>query len=168
MDFSELMKTRRSCREMQQKSVEEDKINMILEAARLSQSASNRQPRKIVVVTDEDVLRELAAACYDQPATKNAPVMFAVCSDLTHVMACGQPCAPMDCAIACSNMLNQAAELGVFGCWLGRFDQEAVKKVINAPEGYTVYAVIPMGYPAAELRARPRKSMEEIVIRKRW
>ena len=168
MDFSELMKTRRSCRDMQKKSVEEEKINLILEAARLSQSASNRQPWKIVVVTDEDVLRELAAACFDQPATKNAPVMFAVCSDLTHVMGNTLPCAPMDCAIACSNMLNQAAELGVFGCWLGRFDQEAAKKAVNAPEGYTVYAVIPMGYPASELKARPRKSMDEIVIRNRW
>ena len=168
MTFAELMHVRKSSRKMLPKPIAEEKLNLILEAGRLSPSASNRQPWKFVVVTDPDVLAEMAVACKNQPATVNAPVMIAVCSNLTHVMNCGHPCAPMDCAIASTDMLLQAAELGIFGCWLGNFDQELAKKAMNVPEDYTVYTVIPMGYPAEEPPGRPRKEMDEVVIRNKF
>lgn len=168
MTFNELMHLRKSCRDLLPTPIGEEKLNQILEAGRLSPSASNRQPWKFVVVTDSDILKELSVACHEQNATKNAPVMIAVCSNLTHVMSCGIPCASMDCSIAITNMLMQAAELGIYGCWLGHFDQQLVKKAINAPDDYTVYAVVPIGYPASIPEGRPRKEMSEIVINNKW
>ncbi len=168
MSFEELLKARKSCRAFLNRPIEEEKIEKILEAGRLSPSAANRQPWKFVVVTDPDVLKELAAACHNQPATKNAPLMIAICSELTHVMSCGLQSAPMDCSIALTSMLYMATELGLHACWLGHFDQELAKKALNVPEGYTVYSVTPFGYAAQEPEGRPRKEMQEILIKNKW
>jgi nitroreductase len=74
----------------------------------------------------------------------------------------------VDLAIAVDHMTLRATELGLGTCWIGAFDQQEVKKVLGIPEGVTVIAVMPVGYPAESKQPTPRKPLEEIICYERW
>ncbi|MCX8015656.1 MAG: nitroreductase family protein, partial [candidate division WOR-3 bacterium] len=52
---------------------------------------------------------------------------------------------------------------GLGTCWIGAYDEPAVKKILNIPEDVKVIALTPVGYPAQETPPRPRKPLSEIV-----
>ena len=82
------------------------------------------------------------------------------------MISCGQSTATIDCSIALSFMILEATELGLGTCWLGSVDPETVKEVLDLPKDYTVVAVSPLGYPAEVPAPRPRKSIDQILIRR--
>ena len=70
----------------------------------------------------------------------------------------------MDGAIAMSYMTLEAVSLGLQFCWLGWFQPEKVRALLNIPEDYVVIAVAPVGYPAAEGSRSKKKTSEEVVV----
>jgi nitroreductase len=60
-------------------------------------------------------------------------------------------------------MILAAWELGIGSCWLGAFNEAAVKKILQIPDGVRVVAMIPFGYPARPVAAASRKRLEDIV-----
>ena len=68
----------------------------------------------------------------------------------------------VDVSIAFAYMLLQAYELGLGSCWIGAFKEDEVKSILGVPKGVRVVALSPLGYPAAEPAARPRKGLAEI------
>ena len=164
MDVFTAISNRRSIRKYQAKEVEEHKIEKILEAGRLSPSAANRQEWKFVVVKDKAIKQQLVAAAHGQRSVEEAPVVLVGCAvDASAIMPCGQYSYTVDLSIAFAYMILEAQELGLGTCWLGAFDEGAVKKAIGVPEEVRVVAMTPLGYPAESPSARPRKSMKEIV-----
>ena len=91
-----------------------------------------------------------------------APAALVVWSDGERMMGCGQSAATIDCSIALSFMLLRATELGLGSCWLGAFDQNAVKQLLGLPQEAVVVAVSPLGHPAETPAARPRKDPDEV------
>ena len=78
MNVFEAIKTRRSIRRYREKPVEQEKLNKVLEAARLAPSAANRQPWKFIVVTDAEVKEKLRKAVEDLVGTllKRSPIIL--------------------------------------------------------------------------------------------
>ena len=70
----------------------------------------------------------------------------------------------VNCAIALTQMMLRAVELGLGTCYIGLFEEEAVKRRFGLPEDAVVVALLAVGHPAESPRARPRKPMEEIVL----
>lgn len=164
MDVMTAIKSRRSIRAYKCTEVEEEKLNLILEAARLSPSARNLQNWKFIVVRDKKLRERLVEAAAGQKFVGEAPVTLIACATAPErVMTCGQPANTIDLSIALSFMMLVAAELGLGTCWLGSFYEDKVKEVLNLPEGYRVVAMTPLGYPDENPTQRPRKSIEEIV-----
>ncbi len=164
MDVFTAISNRRSVRKYLAKEVEEHKIEKILEAGRLSPSAANRQEWKFIVVKDKAIKQQLVAAARGQGSVEEAPVVLVGCAvDSSAIMPCGQYSYTVDLSIAFAYMILEAQELGLGTCWLGAFDEGAVKKAIGVPEEVRVVAMTPLGYPAESPSARPRKSMNEIV-----
>ena len=119
MDVLDVIRNRRSVRSYADKPVERDKIQRLLEAARLAPSASNRQEWKFVVVREPETRRKLMEAAYGQKFVGQAPVVIAACAaEHDHVMACGHPCFAIDVAIAIDHMTLAARALGL-GTWQG-------------------------------------------------
>ena len=58
----------------------------------------------------------------------------------------------------------EAVSLGLQFVWLGWFEPEKVRKVLNIPEDYIVVAVAPLGYPAKDSKPVPKKSAEEVIV----
>ena len=68
----------------------------------------------------------------------------------------------LDIGIACEHLILQAAELGIGSCWLGWFDEKAVKKVLAIPKNKKIDAIMSLGYAALEPPEKPKKQTSEV------
>ncbi len=163
MDVMEALKTRRSVRKYSDRPVEEEKLLRVLEAGRLSPSATNAQNWRFILVRDKEKLKKLTEAADDQPFVGEAPAAIVACATDGCVMDCGQPTDTVDCSIAMAYMILEAHELGLGTCWLGHFFTDIVKEALDIPEDVRVIVFTPIGYPSEEPAGRPRKSFGEVV-----
>ncbi|MCF6466664.1 nitroreductase family protein [Clostridium sp. Cult2] len=163
MDVLSAIEGRRSIRKYSSKPVEEEKLLKVLEAARLSPSAKNRQEWKFVVARDPEIREKLTEAI-GQPFVGEAPIILVCCGTETEgIMKCGQPRYTVDLSIATAYMILEAYEQGLGTCWLGSFDENMVKDVLDIPEEVRVVSITPLGYPDESPSPRPRKSLDQIV-----
>lgn len=169
MTVFEAIQQRYSVRKYEDRPVEDDKLQRIMEAARLAPSARNRQEWRYVVVRDERRRELLMRAAKGQAFVGQAPVVIAGCArDDEYVMSCGQPATQIDVAISMEHIALQAVEEGLGTCWIGAFDAEAARQVIGAPEDVSVIELMTLGYPADEPRPKSRLPIDEIVMYEEW
>ena len=164
MNVYESIKARRSVRAYHDKPVPPEVLTRILEAARISPSGGNRQPRKFVVVTDIEIRKRLAEAANNQGFVAEAPVVIAAVGlDPGRTMSCGIPGDPVDVAIAIDHITLAAVEEGLGTCWIGAFSQAKVCQILEIPDSFKVIELLILGYPADSPRPKLRKSLAEIV-----
>ena len=164
MDVSEAIRKRQSIRAYKDEPVPEEKLERILEAARLAPSASNRQSWKFIVVKDVQRRRELGIAASGQSFVGEAPVIIAaIATEPKGMMTCEVPRYAVDLAIAVEHIALTAVEEGLGTCWIGAFSQKKVKEILEVPEQYQVVTILPLGFPRQEERIKVRKSTKEIV-----
>lgn len=169
MDVYEAIRNRRSVRSFESRPVEKDKLEKVLDAARRAPSAKNRQDWRFVVAQDEGLRQKLMDAAYGQNFVGEAPVVLAACGVGTdYVMTCGQPAFLVDVSIALDHITLAARALGLGTCWVGRFDQDRVKEILDIPEDVEVVELMPLGYPREWPDAPPRKPLDEIVFYDGW
>ena len=169
MDLLNAIKERRSVRKYTSRAIDDDKLNKVLEAARLSPSARNLQSWKFIVVKDNDIRLKIAEASGKQMFISQAPVIIVACgTDPQGVMACGQPRHTVDLSIATAYMMLEAQALGLGTCWISHFDEKRVKEILEIPEEVRVVALTPLGYPAESPAAKSRKSLEDIVCYEKY
>ena len=169
MDVMTAVKGRRSIREYSARHVEDEKLEMVLEAARLAPTAGNNQSWKFIIVRDGETRTRLSEVAGGQMFVKQAPVVIVACgTEPGRIMLCGQHRYTVDLSIAMSFMLLEAYEQGLGTCWLGHFDENKVKGILGIPENVRVVAISPLGYPAESPSARPRKKLNEIVCYERY
>ena len=159
------IKERYSVRKFQNKPIEQEKLDVILEAARLAPSASNKQTWKFVVIKDSEKRKQLTEICKGQKFVSEAPITIAICNtNLDYVMTCGMNAPVIDGTIAAEHIVLQATELGLGTCWIGSFYHDKMAELINLPKDYKIVALLPVGYPAIEKGNRDLKSIEEVVV----
>jgi nitroreductase len=169
MDVFEAITQRKSIRKYKDKEIEKEKLIKVLESARIAPSASNRQEWKFIVVKDENTRNKLVSAAHDQKFVGQAPVTIVACStESERIMPCGQYAYTVDLSIAVSFMMLEATELGLGTCWLGAFDEEAVKEILGIPSDIRVPAMFTMGYADENPAARPRKALKDIVCHEKY
>lgn len=153
---------RRSIRKYTAKSVSENDIKTMLEAAMAAPSASNRKPWHFIVVTERQILDKLARVHPYGKMLFEAPLCIVVCGD--------EAIAPrfwvQDCSAAAENLLLAAAALGLGAVWLGVHARESrvgpIRKVLNIPETIVPLNLIPIGHPAEE--KEPRTQYDELRV----
>ena len=141
--------TRTSTRQFEAREVENKYIIKILRAAMAAPSAMNQQPWEFYVITDRNIISKLAKVTpYSSPAG-NAPVNIVACynTDALKVPAMVN----IDMAIATENILLEAETLGLGAVMLGIAPDEermkAVEEILNLPENFRAFTIIPIGYP---------------------
>ena len=164
MEVFEAIRTLLAVRSYQDKPVPDDVVRRILEAGRMSGSASNRQPWQFIVVQDRDTVRKVAAASPSGPYVAQAPLVIVVAIDKSIRFAVS------DASRAIQSMLLAAWADGVGSNWTGFGGLEGVSDILGIPPELDVLAVLPFGYPAAALgRGRKRrKPLSEIAHRERY
>ena len=168
MTVLEAIRKRYSCRAYQEKSIEQDKLDIIFEAARLAPSAKNTQDWRFVVVTNKEAKRQVAETTNRPEVFQKAGAIIAACSNSDYVMRCGQAIGPIDVAIALEHICLQAAELGLATCWIGSFDPEKVRGVLDIPDDIVIIELMAVGYPADKRPEPRREPVERIVCFEKW
>jgi len=169
MDVFEAVSKRRSIRKYKDTEVEDEKLQDILEVARIAPSAANRQEWKFIVVKDKESREKLAEAANNQTFVAEAPVIIVACStESERLMPCGQYAYTVDISIAVSFMILEATELGLGTCWLGAYDEEKVRNILNIPERIRVPAMFTLGYADESPHQRPRKHLSEIISSEKY
>jgi nitroreductase len=168
MDLMEAIKKRYSCRAYQNRPVESEKLDKILDAARLAPSARNFQDWRFVVVTDKEIRAHLSIAAANQAFVAQAPVVIACCSNLTHLMRCSQPTGSIDVAIAIEHIALAATSAGLATCWIGSFYPDQVRQILQIPTHIHVIELLTLGYPADQQPETKRLPIDSIVCHEKW
>jgi len=168
LDFYEVIRTRRSVRSYKNKPILEEVLNRVLETARIAPSGSNRQPWKFILVKDEALKQKMILACKNQTFVAEAPVIVVACgkkipSNRGGYM--GEMSMLVDVSIAFTHLILAARAEGLGTCWIGAFNNNEIKRLLEVPNGYEVIAVTPLGYPPEGVFTEPRnrKNLDEIV-----
>jgi nitroreductase len=161
MEFMDVVRKRRSIRKYKPEGIADDKLTNILEAARLAPSGSNRQSWKFIVVRDKEKMAKLAEACSRQTWIGDAAAAVVIC--YPPVKGIDDMRLKRDSTIAAEHIVLAATNEGLGSCWIGAFDQGAVKSILSIPEEVGVNAVVAMGFPAEQPRQRTFKKLEDIV-----
>lgn len=169
MAVLDVIKRRYSVRSYLNKPVEKEKINAILEAARLAPSAKNFQDWRFIVVEDAATRKLLMEAANNQSFVGQAPVVIVCCSiEPDYIMRCGQPACSIDAAIALEHIALQAVEEGLGTCWIGSFYEDKVKDILKIPPKIRVIQLMTLGYPANKHPGHNRLPLEKIVSYDKW
>ena len=172
MNFTEIAHARQSCRSYDPcRVVEKEKIDRILEAARLAPSACNGQPYHFTVCRG-DTAKEVALLTRGMGGMNkfavDAPVLIVI-SEMPYVKSAalgakvkGNDYRSMDIGIAAAYLTAEAAAQGLGTCILGWFDDEKIRKICGLQQ--PVRLVITLGYPGEndKIRDKKRRPMEEL------
>lgn len=167
MDFIKLAKQRYSCRKYKNKPVEQEKLDIILEAGRIAPSAVNYQPWIFVVVKGYNV--DNLRACYHRDWFDTAPMYIVLCANhqQSWKRSDQKDHADIDVAIATDHMTLAATSIGLSTCWVCNFDKEKVIETINLPSDYEPVVILSVGYPDDKLHEnrhdKKRKAINDIV-----
>jgi len=169
VDFLELVRSRYSVRAYEPTPVEEEKLQLVLEAAILAPTAANRQPFRLIVIATEGREAELRRI-YPAKWFTQAPLVICACTipDEGWVRVDGKGYADVDVTIAMDHLILAARSLDLGTCWIAAFDPAVARKVLGLPDDVEPVAFTPLGYPADQPRAKTRKPISELVRYERW
>jgi nitroreductase len=180
MEFEGVIRSRKSIRDYINRKVEDEKINFVLECARLAPSWTNKQCWQFIVVKDKKIIKDLSKTSIINRWLKNVPVI---------IVACGDPKKSgfrndidyyiVDVSIALEHLVLAATDKGLGTCWIGGFNEKKVKEILEIPEYIRVIALTPLGYAAERKRfvgklakivtqSNKRKSLVKMIHINRW
>jgi nitroreductase len=154
-------------------------LEAVLEAGRLAPSWANTQCWRFIVVRDPALKDRLAAVLSEKnPATeavKHAPIVIVACAELGQSGYYSGKVSTekgdwylYDVALALENMALAAHSLGLGTVHVGLFDMAKTAQLLDVPRGFTVVAIMPLGYPDQTPTPRPRKELSQIVFYDRF
>ncbi len=154
MEVLEAIRGRRSIREFKKEPLAPRTLDTFIDALRWAPSAGNLQSRIFYFVLNENLKADLARAALDQDFIAQAPLAVVACADHRIAWRYGERgvrlyCL-MDVAASVQNLLLTAQAQGLGSCWVGAFDEEAVKKLLELPPHLRPVAIVPIGFPAED------------------
>ena len=145
------------------KPVPAEIVTRIVEAGRLTASASNKQPWHFVVVRDPESLRQLGSLVRTGPYIAKSAFAVVVAYEKDNRLAVS------DCSRAVQSMMLTAWGEGVGSNWTGFGGLEGVARKVGLPEDHEVLAVIPFGYPARAVKGvKKRRPLTEVASAERF
>jgi nitroreductase len=171
----EVIKERASVRDYSDRPIEEEKLNIILESARLAPSATNAQPWKFYVIKNKEKIQALGKMPFGSQSIINgfvakAPIVIIATAgpiDMFHKamsFIVNKKWYYLDVALALEHMVLTAWDLGVASCWIGWFNDKVARNAADIPKNQEIVAMITLGYAKEGYIPHPkvRKTSEEI------
>lgn len=159
MQTLDTIKSRRSIRAFQTKTILKNDIIKLIDAASLAPTARNIQPWEFVVIIDKNTRLKIADLATNGRFISEAPVCIAIlCRDTKYYLEDG-------CA-ATQNILLAATELGIDSCWVAGDKKpycEEIKNILNVPENFKLVSLVALGFRKDEVEMPEKRSVEEII-----
>jgi len=180
MEFIDVIKARTSIRQYSEKQIEDEKINYILECARLAPSWANKQCWRFIVITNKETIEYIAKTSVINRWLKTAPVLIVACADPADSGSNNsQQYYMTDVSIAFDHLILAATDVGLGTCWIAGFNEEKLKELLEIPKLIRIVALSPVGYPVDKkgiseqitktlLKANKRKTLDEIIHHEHW
>jgi nitroreductase len=174
IDFLEFVSTRQSVRGYDtDRKVEREKIDRIIEVARMAPSACNAQPWHIIVVDDPEIKNKVADATSARALgmnhfTKQAPVHLVLVEEKVNLSSGiggwvkQKDYAQMDLGIIAAHIVLAAHAEGLGSCILGWFNESSMREILSIPDSKRVWLDITIGYSNQPLRQKKRKQISEV------
>jgi len=164
-----LVQQRYSVRAYKSIAVEEEKLQQVLNAARLAPSAANRQPFRVIVIQTKGRENELRKI-YNRDWFVQAPIIICMVSlpQEAWTRYDGSNYFHVDAAIAMDHLILAATNIGLGTCWIAAFNPDAAKEVLNLPSHVEPIVFTPLGYPADKPKEKERKTIEDLVRFESW
>ena len=169
MEFFEVVKNRFSCRKFSSKPVEDEKLDKILEAARIAPTAKNAQPVKIWVIKSHEALEKIKSTI-PFPWVKDASVILAVGGTPEGAFlrpSDGKNFSEVDATIVATHIMLAIEAEGLASTWIGMFDEPKAKELFPEMKNYELIALFPIAYKADDAqpsdRHEKRKSKDELI-----
>ncbi len=151
MNFTTLAKSRYSVRSFSDKKIEDEKLQIILKAARVAPTACNNQPFRLYVLQSEDAIEKLKGASKFVFGAKTVIIFTSVEEEeWKNPFTAEYHTGEIDVSIVCTHAMLQAWELGIGSCWVGYYDPEKVRSALSIPKNEKIVAILPLGYPSAD------------------
>ena len=175
MQLKELFCLRQSCRNFDaERKVEKEKLENIMELARLAPSACSSQPYSFIVVTDDELVKEVARCTQSMGMNKHcstARAFIVMVEENAGLLAKtggrlkDQDYASIDMGIVSAHIVLAATEQGLSTCMIGWFDEKKLKEILQIDEKKRVRLVFAVGYAAADdkIREKKRKDLDKLV-----
>jgi nitroreductase len=168
MDFFEVIRSRRSIRQFQDRPVEEEKLQAVLEAANAAPSAGNLQAYEMYLVKEPSARARLASTLPQMEFFAGVPAVLVFCANPERAVIRysdrGRSLyALQDATIACTHAMLAATAQGLATVWVGAFSEQAVTQALNLPAALRPVALLPLGYPGETVEARSRRPLKDIV-----
>lgn len=158
---------RRSIRQYTDKKISIGDLEKLLKAGMNAPSAHNQKPYDFIVVTDKATLKKLSETGPYCSMLENATAAIVVVSVADKETT---PYWQADCGAVVENILLEATELGIGSCWIGEYPvlekSEKVKRILEVPTNYQVFATISLGYPLKEKQENDNYYPEKVHIGK--
>lgn len=167
MNLREISLERQATRGYTSKPIEQEKMDYVLECARLAPSACNRQPWKLYLI-ESDEQKAKIHLCYDREWAKTAPayILCTILHDEEWVRPCdGKRHGMIDIAIIAEHICLAAAEQGLGTCWICNFDVAKANELFTFGESEEPAVIIPIGYSEEPIREKTRKDAEDIIVK---
>jgi len=162
MKVQEAIQKRLSIRQYADSSIPKEDMDVLLEALRRAPSANNNQNWEFALVDDPALKHRLVPACQNQSFVRDCSYFIAGVADPSlkwHMV---------DITIAMTNLTLQAAEMGYGTCWIGAFDENQVKQILNIPDDKKLVICMTLGTPRGRHIPRQRKALETFVYRNQF
>ncbi len=173
MNIKQAIEQRKSIRKYKDKSIPDEIINELLEAARLAPSGSNKQSSRYRIIKDKETIEKLKEnKIFTQDFAYTAPVIIVCAYDKNDIpeqknieYGTDQIIRCVRClSIASSFIVLRAQELDLGTCYIGWMDKQKIKEILKFNDNIEVLFVITIGYPDEEGKPRSRKDINEILI----
>ena len=166
MDFYEVVKKRRSFRTFKPDMPEKEKIERILEAARLAPTWANMQGMHYVIVQNAELVKAIWKAIGQKTKFSAAPMFIVgvIAESGSGANKNGEQYYSVDFGICFEHLILAATAEGLGTCWIGWFNEYEVKEILDIPKKYRVLGITPLGYhvkPKEEITNR--KPLEKMV-----
>jgi nitroreductase/flavin reductase (DIM6/NTAB) family NADH-FMN oxidoreductase RutF len=164
--FDNIM-TRTSVRAYQDRPIEDEKVEKMLQAAMAAPTAANKQPWKFIIIKDKNTLKTIADHFHTMTMAAQAPMAIVVCGDMSLTLdRDGRDYWIEDTSAATENLLLAAHSMGLGAVWCGIYPQmERVKylsELLKLPEDIVPLNVIPVGYPAEDPAPKDKWKPESV------
>lgn len=154
MELSKVISSRRAIRKYKPDPIPEEKLQKLYQALQAAPTGNNQQPFKFIFVKDAEKRRQIATqACHQEFLTQPPILMVASC----------EKGYSFDVAIAVDHMILTATDEGLGTCWVGWFERDVVRKLLNIPANMEIPILVAIGYVDENPDARTRKPINELV-----
>jgi len=167
MDALQALRNKRDTRNYLPDPIDDAVLSRVLDAARMAGSAKNKQPVRLVVVTDNDTKVALKASG-DFASWIDQPPVLAVAA----VNADAGPRRLFDVGRHCQNLMVAAHAAGLASCPVTIHHPEVARQALGIPDGVEPAMIISLGWPAETNQpspiSGPRVGLEDYAFREVW